>query len=116
MQSLSEFWPVWLLYMGSALLGLWCFRRMFFWLKPGSDTAKLLTMLMAAIVITPAPITDVAGYYAPAIFVLIMGALEGQAPLSSPALLWLLSGAFVGGIVLVLHSSVRVFMLKNESE
>lgn len=116
MQGLTEFWQAWMLYIGFSFVGLWCIRRTFFWLKTGSESGKLITVLAAALLLTPAPISGAEGYYAPAIFVLLIEALEGQSLFMSSALLWLLLGACVAGVLLVVDSSIKVFMVKDDAK
>lgn len=99
MQSLIDYAPFWLAYCAFALLGLWCWQRLFFWLPAKGDMRTLITIVGAVILFTPAPTSADSQHLAPAIFVLLLDALNGIKPQQSQAVLWLLSAAC--GVVFV---------------
>lgn len=110
MQSIIEYAPFWLAYLGFAVLGLWCWQQLFFLFFKHRDIRSLVTVFGAALLFTPAPTTAESLHFAPAVFVLLLDALSGVAFANSPAVLWLLSATCLGVFVVALY---RLF---NRSE
>lgn len=105
MESINLYWQAWLAYVCFSLVGLWCLDRLFFWLPKNSDIRRLIIVLGAAVLLAPASISATStteAYFSPAIFVLILDVLGGMHPLSSPALIWLLSVSCIAVLVLAL--------------
>ena len=102
MESINLYWQAWAAYVFFALVGLWCWDKMFFWLAKEGDMRRLVLVLGAVLLLTPTFINDKDAFFAPAIFVLILDILGGIHPLSSPALIWLLVASCFGVLVLAL--------------
>src|SRR5690554_7036047 len=83
MEGMSNYWLVWLIYIGFGIVGVWCWDKLFFWLKKGGDMRRLAMMLGAVLLLTPAPIPETEGLFAPAIYILILDLLSGSSPLRS---------------------------------
>lgn len=110
MESIVLYWQAWLVYALFALLGLWCLDKMFFWLAKKGDARRLVLVLGAVVLFTPAPVSITKAHLAPAVYVLILDVLSGMNPLSSPAILWLLTISCIAVLVLAL---VQLLMKKK---
>lgn len=100
MESVMFDWQAWAAYAGFALVGLWCWDKLFFWLNKKGDARRLVQVLGAALLLAPVYVSNAESYFAPAIFVLILDLLGGMHPLSSPALFWLLATCCIGVLLL----------------
>lgn len=107
MEGIVEFSGFWLLYLVFACLGLWCWRCLFFWLKPDSDLRRFFHMLGAVLVFTPAPISAGSVYFAPAMVVFPFTLLTSSLDNAMYAANWFLGGLIVGAVVLAIVQSVR---------
>lgn len=109
MEGLIQYWPYWAMYLVFAVIGLWCWKQLFFWLLPDSEWRSFWTIPGAVLLFTPAPLALDSSYFAPAVFVVILDALSGKPVLSGAAVLWLLSGFCIGMLVLaVRHILINV--------
>lgn len=106
MESLIIFAPFWALYLGFAVVGYWCWNRLFFWLPAHSDWRRLARIPGAVILFTPAPAAEGSGHFAPAVFVLLLNLLEGQPIAEESALLWLLSAVCLGLLLQALRQVI----------
>lgn len=107
MEGIAEFSGFWLLYLVFACVGFWCWNRLFFWLKPGSDLRRFFHMLGAVLVFTPAPIAAESVYFAPAMVVFPFTLLTSSLDNAMYAANWFLGGLIVGAVVLAIVQSVR---------
>lgn len=103
MQSLIEYAPFWLAYCAFALLGLWCWNKLFFMLPKKGDLRTLSTIVGAVVLFTPAPISADSSHFAPAVFVLILDILSGIEAAQSQAVLWLLATACIAVFMVLLQ-------------
>lgn len=88
MQSLIDYAPFWAAYFAFALLGLWCWQKLFFFL-PAKSTLKEITLIVGIVLLfTPAPSATESQYLAPAVFVLVFDLLSGVEVAASQAWLW----------------------------
>ena len=110
MEGMSTYWLVWLIYIGFGIVGVWCWDKLFFWLKKGGETRRLTMVLGAVLLLTPAPVPQSDGLFAPAIYILILDLLSGSNPLTSPALVWIL----VVSCIAVIALTIGQFMLKKK--
>lgn len=106
MESINLYWQAWLVYSCLALVGVWCWDKLFFWLQKGSDLRRLFMLLGAVLLLTPASISSSEALFAPAIFVLILDVLGGMHPLSSPATIWLLTVSCIAVFALALGQTL----------
>lgn len=100
MEGIIQFLPFWVAYLISATVGYWCWNRMFFWLEQDGDTRRFLRMTGAVLLFTPAPITDGANYFAPALIVVPFTAIGEGADAALYALSWLLAALCIGVLIL----------------
>ncbi len=106
MEGINLYWQAWLVYVCLAFVGIWCWDKLFFWIAKDSDMRRLILVLGAVMLLTPATIDTAKAYFAPAIFVLILDVLGGMNPLSSPALIWLLSASCLAILILAIGQLV----------
>lgn len=102
MESINLYWQAWLAYCCLAVVGLWCWDKLFFWLAKGSDMRRLMLVLGAVLLLTPASINSSEALFAPAIFVLMLDVLGGMNPLASPALIALLAVSCIAVVALAI--------------
>lgn len=102
MQSLIDYAPFWLAYFAFAVLGFWCWRRVFFMLSNKGDLFQLISIIGAALLFTPAPTSETSQHFAPAIFVLLLDSLSGVDPTKSKSIIWLLASVCLGVFVVLL--------------
>jgi len=107
MDGIVEFLGFWMLYLAFAALGFWCWRRLFFWLKPGTDIRRFCHMLGAVLLFTPAPIEAGSVYFAPAMVVFPFTLLTASMQQAAFALNWFLGGLVVGALVLAVVQLAR---------
>ncbi|MCD8521592.1 MAG: hypothetical protein LRY66_01275 [Saccharospirillaceae bacterium] len=103
MEGIIQFLPFWMAYLVSALVGYWCWNRMFFWLAHDSDVRRFLRMMGAVLLFTPAPIAQDSNYFAPVLVVLPFTAISEGLNAAMYALSWLLAALCVGVLVLGLR-------------
>lgn len=89
MESIITYAEFWLLYVLFALLGLWCWSAVLFWLPKSSLWWRIWLALGVAILFTPSPTAQDPAHIVPAVFVLILDFLSNLPPLESPAALCL---------------------------
>ena len=106
MEGMSNYWLVWLIYIGFGIVGVWCWDKLFFWLKKGGDMRRLAMVLGAVLLLTPAPIPETEGLFAPAIYILILDLLSGSSPLGSPALVWILVVRCIAAVALTIDQLI----------
>lgn len=111
MQSLIDYAPFWLAYFAFAMLGIWCWQKLFFMLPKKGDWRTLITIVGAVLLFTPAPTTAESQHLAPAVFVLLLDVLSGINPAQSQAILWLLGTACLAVFVVLLS---KLFGQKNK--
>ncbi|MFC3679844.1 hypothetical protein [Bacterioplanoides pacificum] len=107
MEGISQYAIFWLMYLVCAAVGYWCWQRLFFWMKPGSDVRRFFYMLGAVLLFTPAPIEPDSMYFAPAMIVYPFTLLTTTAEAAMYAANWFLAGLVVGAIVLALIQMTR---------
>lgn len=114
MESLIEYAPYWLMYWMFAVIGLWCWQKMFYLIIKQSDAQRLMTLLGVVLLFTPAPIAKGATHFAPAIFVLILDALSGIALADSNALIWLIAACCLAAFYMLIHRILSHLGTKTE--
>ncbi|MCT7359820.1 hypothetical protein [Thalassolituus pacificus] len=100
MEGIIQFLPFWAAYLVSALVGYWCWNRMFFWLAQDSDVRRFLRMIGAVLLFTPAPIAQDSNYFAPVLVVLPFTAINEGINAALYAVSWLLAALCLGVLVL----------------
>lgn len=100
MEGIIQFLPFWAVYLVCALVGYWCWNRMFFWLDADSDVRRFLRMIGAVLLFTPAPIAQDSNYFAPVLVVLPFTAISEGVNAALYALNWLLAALCLGVLVL----------------
>lgn len=113
MEGLIEMLPYWGLYSVFALIALWCWDQLFYRLNAAGHVRQVLRIIGAVLLFAPAPIASGSAYFSPAIFVIILTALDGGGLSSSNALLWLMSAFFV--VLLVFTVRHGVLWLRSKS-
>jgi hypothetical protein len=99
---------LWGLYIISALVGCWCWKQLFFWIKPGTLVRDSFNTLGAVLLLPPAPVNDVGNQLAPAFLVSMMTAMSGQQDHLNTALLWWLAGLLIGVLFVLGRLIVRL--------
>ena len=107
MEGINEYSLYWLIYLAGALIGIWCWHKLFFWMPAGSDIKRFIVLLGCVLLLVPAPISDGAGYYAPALIVVPFTLLTVGLDASMYAINWYLGGLFIGVAILLLMSIVQ---------
>ncbi len=98
----------WGLYLISALIGCWCWRAMFFFMKRSSVIRDFLVMLGPVLLLTPTPLAAGRSEFAPAFMVAAFSAINGETEITESALMWWLGGLVVGIVYVLVRMVVRL--------
>lgn len=96
MESIMAYWPYWALYLVFAFAGWWCWNQLFFFLGKAPALQRLIKILGAVLLFTPAPIAHSSGHFAPAVFVVLLGAMSGEDVLHGAVITWFGAGLMAG--------------------
>jgi len=116
METMDNFFdPVlaWSVYLISALIGCWCWRAMFFWLKKPGFVRDFLVMLGPVLLLTPTPLEPGRSEMAPAFLAAGLAALGGETELLTNTLMWWLAGLLIGVLYVLVRMIVRMQMRKS---
>ncbi len=114
LQELSEYNLAWIAYYGGALgllLVWWRMTR----ILPWTPLRQLLRILVASLILVPAPIAHGMQELAPALFVLAFDLALVKEGDPTFAVVYLLYGLMVGLAVLVIDGLIRFLFLRRES-
>ena len=103
----------WSLYLLSALVGCWCWRAMFFFMKKPGLIRDFLVMLGPVLLLMPTPLAPGRGEFAPAFMVAAFSALNGETETTHNALMWWLAGLLAGVLYVLVRMIVRMQMRKT---
>ncbi|ASP39699.1 hypothetical protein CHH28_13900 [Bacterioplanes sanyensis] len=115
MDAVIEYWPFWLIYLASAVIGLWCWGQCFFWLR-NTEVRRFVYALGAVLLFTPAPAGEGLNHLAPALVVVPFAWLDGSLQQAMPAINWWLSALAMAVVLLALRALMNYFTRSEQSD
>ena len=105
----------WLVYAVAALACFWAWEKMFFWINQ-KDFKAVVRILGAVLLFTPAPLGGEEGGYAPAFIVILFRTFLENNTSTLDAVIFMLSGLFIGLILMSLLSLFNFLRAKFSSQ
>lgn len=116
MESMIAYWPFWALYFAFALAGWWCWNQLFFFLAKTPALQRLIIILGAVMLFTPAPVPHLNDHLAPAVFVVILRAMSGENLLHEMVITWFSLGVAAGLLVFLISGWLFPYRTKPQKK